>query len=1363
MSTQRKTVPRTGEPFVFKFFRGLAWCAMAAYFVTALTILGLRYVVLPRVDDWRDPIAAVASRLLDAPVNVARIAADWQGLHPRLHFEGLRIDNADGDAVLAVPQARATLAWRSVLLLSPQLLSLELSGLDVTVQRDAQGEVWLAGRNLSTAAARQASAATATPTDPTSTQTLRWLLAQRELVVREATVRWRDAARGDAQDLILRSTHARLRNTLLTSQLSVTTRPPTDLAAALSVQAELRRNNILLAERTDVRAWSGQLYVQLDDAAPRAWLASLPDLSPSPAEAAEALSITAPQGQFATRLWFDLTHGQISNVVADLAARNLDWHDSRASKAKTPPRDQARLQAARLHLRLAGTPHDVLAGLALNANAFSAPTTTDLTATLSAQDLTLSLPGVFDPAVLTLASFVAEASIQHAASSGWIVPVRRLDFANADVAGRLSGVWQSAGKSRAGTLDMQGQLSRLRLDKLHRYLPVVVNPDARIWLASALSGQADGVAVTVRGDLADFPFDKTSQTSSPAPARSPPGQLPPSQFRMAGNFRDTTVDYAPAQPPTESHRAHLGWPRLSQLHGSFDLEGATLRLRAQGGQLHTGPSTRVTLTRASADIPDLNHNATLHVDADSHGAASDYLAMMAHSPLGELLDHQFDQTQGEGNWRVPLQLVVPLLNSEQTQVQGRIEFDHGNLTLMPEVPRLTQLTGALTFNEYGVAADNLHAQFLGGAVRVSGQLARGAPGLQLDGTVAASALQAQWPMPAMQRISGQTDYRAQLIWQAADTLDIHIASALTGLTLTFPPPLQKPAHTPLALTASWGPGRSEPDGKPTPGRWLAVRLGTRADALLEIAPSSEAASYFSRGGVTVGSMAETATSRSLPQSARGLVLNWQGVALDVAAWEAALDEFTLSNQAQPATRPLLPPLTHIDLTSPLLRLPVIALTDATLAIDVTANPPAWHATVQSTEARGDWVWQLPSAIAPGQFTGRFTHLQWGQPEDEAQDANAISEGSADINTTTDTDTNDTETNWLAAEASLDFPNLDVSAQRFTLYGQELGTLSLTGHNVERRRLWRLTNLSITNDDATLQSTGLWRLVDGVGGDTPISEPASEPTDEPTRTTRAATTSTPDATLDATAAATPRGLYLDTQLTVRDLAGLMARLGVPERVAGGTGKATGTLVWRNLPWQRRDTDLSGRASVALDKGVFLRTSSFSARLLELLSLQSLSRLSRLDVRPDAIFRDGFRFDTLRAELKLTGSRIHTADSDVTRDTDSDASDNLGIRVDSPIAAILLTGETDFRSERWNLQAAVVPKLDASGAAIAAGIAVNPLVGVGALIAQWLLKQPLANAMTARYNVTGTWDEPEIKPADGSERTPERQPEAERIAP
>ena len=62
--------------------------------------------------------------------------------------------------------------------------------------------------------------------------------------------------------------------------------------------------------------------------------------------------------------------------------------------------------------------------------------------------------------------------------------------------------------------------------------------------------------------------------------------------------------------------------------------------------------------------------------------------------------------------------------------------------------------------------------------------------------------------------------------------------------------------------------------------------------------------------------------------------------------------------------------------------------------------------------------------------------------------------------------------------------------------------------------------------------------------------------------------------------------------------------------------------------------------------------------------------------------------------------------------------------------------------WNLKALVKPQLDFSGTAIASGFVLNPIVGLSALIGQYILKNPIEKAMQANYHVTGPWDDPKV---------------------
>ena len=54
----------------------------------------------------------------------------------------------------------------------------------------------------------------------------------------------------------------------------------------------------------------------------------------------------------------------------------------------------------------------------------------------------------------------------------------------------------------------------------------------------------------------------------------------------------------------------------------------------------------------------------------------------------------------------------------------------------------------------------------------------------------------------------------------------------------------------------------------------------------------------------------------------------------------------------------------------------------------------------------------------------------------------------------------------------------------------------------------------------------------------------------------------------------------------------------------------------------------------------------------------------------------------------------------------------------------------------------PNLDAGMAAVAYGALINPFVGLGSLVAQYALAEPLKRILTYRYAISGSWDEPQV---------------------
>ncbi|MGH8818784.1 MAG: YhdP family protein [Achromobacter pestifer] len=1197
-----------------KVLRCLYWAALTVYGVVAIGLLGVRYWVLPRVDQWRPQIEAYASQALGARVTIGGIQANWQGLNPRLDLVSVQVFDDEAAPVLTLPSVSAVLAWRSILALSPTLVRLQVEKPELTLRRDPSNHLLVAGQSIDLNTSDHRS--------DVNHPALRWLVAQRELLIHDATVVWQDDLR-QAPALTLNGVDFLMRNGSLSHRFVLRASAGQALASKAELRGEFHRS-LFAASAANPANWSGQLYAELADVEPLAWSpwAQVPQIS----------------GRIAGRAWLQLDRGKFTELTSDVAIKGVDWMAAKDGPAVRGGSAQFRLQAVPGDfMQIDGMPLARSSGAAQGSIKGAV------------QQLRVTLPGVFEEPTLVARELALDAQIKGADAQNWFVDVAQLHVVNDDLDVRLQGQWQREGKTAAGSVDMRGTMVRGAMPAIHRYLPLEVNADAREWLAIGLpAGEMRSAAITLKGDLDDFPF-------------SAPGVA--GEFVIAGAYADAKVDYAPAR----THRK--GWPMLENLSGSFRIDKVSLTLDSPGGALaHTGPGQTVNLGPVTATIPDMEHGAQLQVDGETSGPVPAYLAMAANSPLGGLLDGALDEARGTGDWRMPLKLKVPLLNTDDTQVQGRIMFADNTFSFMPEMPLLSQMHGDLEFSEKGVQAKELRAQFLGGPVKIYGTLAQSSDALHFDGTLAGAGLSQLSNAPSMSRFTGRAAYKGRVGYQKGGSVEISMESDLAGMAIDMPAPVGKAASASQLLKLQWGAAQ---DRGTKDRRWLTASLGDNVNALFERDPGDAAPSYFARGALGIGRPA------SLPD--RGMSLNASLPELDLDGWDTVLSGFDTppgkGGAKKAASKPVFPEPERISLATGLLRTSGYTLNDLTLYA-TRPGPAQWRVDLESRQAAGSLEWKEASGAIAGRITARLKHLSFGGADDTNEADKALASG-----------------NDLS-----DIPAIDLQAKEFLLYGKNVGELQVVGTNLERGRQWRLDKLSIINDAASLNATGSWRL-EG-----------------------------PD-----------RGLTVDATAKFVDLGKFMTRIGFEGMVSGGEGSAQGKATWRNLPWTHNIADVAGEVDISLDKGRFMHVNSRTARLLELLSLQSLQRLARLDVNPTNLLRDGFPFDTIRGHVKMADGLMSTE----------------GYKINGPVATIVLAGGVNIIRERWDLKAVVIPNLDASGAAMVTALAVNPLIGLGAFVTQWLLKQPLARAMTMEYSVTGNWDDPRIEPIDGSGKVPDKQ--------
>jgi len=262
----------------------------------------------------------------------------------------------------------------------------------------------------------------------------------------------------------------------------------------------------------------------------------------------------------------------------------------------------------------------------------------------------------------------------------------------------------------------------------------------------------------------------------------------------------------------------------------------------------------------------------------------------------------------------------------------------------------------------------------------------------------------------------------------------------------------------------------------------------------------------------------------------------------------------------------------------------------------------------------------------------------------------------------------------------DFPALDVTVEDFRLQERSLGRLEAVAHGAPQGMV--IDSLQLTHSDSVFRMSGLWR-----GG--AQSETNAE-----------------------------------LNLNVLDAGKFLARFGYVDALKRGRADIQGNATWIGSPADFAFDTLAGQLDFRARSGQFLKIDPGVGKLLGVLSLQSLPRRLSFDFRD--IFNEGYAFDDISATLRIARGVVYSDD----------------FKMRGPAAKVNMSGLADLNQESVQLRVKVIPKLS-EGVAVAGALFGGPLAGVGALAAQKLLRDPIEEAISQEYMVTGAWQSPDVK--------------------
>jgi len=797
----------------------------------------------------------------------------------------------------------------------------------------------------------------------------------------------------------------------------------------------------------------------------------------------------------------------------------------------------------------------------------------------------LVFPGVFEEPALDFTQLATE--LKWKVNGEQIdVQIPQLRFANADTQGQAQGSWHTGDPATSGShrrfpgvLDLSATLDRADGARVYRYLPQDVPASVRQYLRESIThAQARGVQFKVRGDLWDFPFDRTTTRG---------------EFTVRAKLSDVHYAYVPTYLIKNNEPA---WPALDKVEGDLSIDRASLHIA--NGRAQLAGAAGLVASQVDARINNFMHDPVVTVQGKINGPASDALLFINRSPLLDLTGQALQQARISGNTAAQLQLRLPLDHLDNTTVTGQVQFSGNDIQITPDTPMLSAASGLLRFSEKGFTLTQGKARLLGGDASFQGGMTHSGNDAVIQfkgqGTASAEGLRQAKELGELTQVgrwtTGSTTYQAQLEFRGAAT-SMLVTSSLQGLAVNLPAPLGKPASSSLPLRYEIKPLAGAATG--TVRDQMALDIGPAAAPVVSARYERESSGGTTR--VLRGALALGAERPALP--AKGVQARIDLPNIDAGEWEkltatapatAAVATLPATPAPAPAAAQAKPASTDARLywpTSFLLRTRELRQGGRSfhdLKVDGSREADLWRASIDARELKGTVEYRPAGDDSPGRIQARLDRLSL--PPAAANDVDN-----------------------LLQQSTAQIPALDITVQDFELGTRKLGKLEIDainrqppGPQRDATREWRLNKLNLTVPEARLQASGNWAAVGAqslsAGGATPLRRTA---------------------------------LKLD--LDIADSGALLARFGMPDVIKGGKGKLEGTVSWLGAPTELHYPSLGGELTLAVERGQFLKADPGLAKLLGVLSLQSLPRRLTLDFRD--VFSEGFAFDFVRGNAKI----------------------------------------------------------------------------------------------------------------------------------
>lgn len=1343
---------------------------LVAYFIFCALFLTLRYAVLPQISAYRVDVEQVATKAIGRKVSIETIAASWHGLRPHLSLGNVVIYDKDGGTALQLPAVSATVSWWSLVVADLRLHSLEIDKPDMDIQRDANGNFYVAGLLVDLKKGGDGKAAD-------------WVLSQREIRIKDGQLRWQDNLRA-APELLLSDVNIVLHNEGRQHQFGLKATPPATIAAPLDIRANF--NHPIFSQKvSDASRWTGQLYTDLRDSDLAAWKTYLD------------FPFDLQQAKGSMRAWLSFDHARVADFTADLSLSDVSVQLRKNMEPLALANANGRISVRET---LDGAPRD------------GVPTFGTQGHTISVVDFSLETSdGLKLPKTTMSEHYVAakkgmperiEIQAKSLDLQAWTAFAERLPLPETQL--HLLQDFSPRGQLKDFSAQWQGAYPHISSYK-------VKGDFVGLALSAQAARPARAASATLPAQAAIPAIPGFENLTGHVDASNQGGTFTLASEKikldLPGYFAEPEMDLDALKMDAKwtfqkNDQLLLEVPKMSfvrqGLSGSFSgthlmsLQKQTPR--ALGTLDLTGSLTGLELNKVREYLP---------------------LSMGEHfrSWLGNAL---IDGTLRDGTIKVKGDLNHFPFRTQKPGEKPKGEFifggkiDNGGLNYAPDMfgkdgkspmwPLLEKVKGTILFDrtrmEIKGESGKTHGTEVSNVKAVIADLLSSEPVLEIDGH-AAGTLQdmvqytvdspvAGWigHFTDETKATGNANLALSLKLPLHQMIEAKVQGALkfanNNVILQNGIPSLMQANGQLdfdekgltlkGIKANFlGGPLTVTGGTQKEGNILIKADGTLSAAGLRTnypAPAMQKLIDKISGSTRFGASISVKSKRVeilVDSNLRGL-----GLAFPAPLRKAAKDALPLKIEQASL------PSDNAAVMRDGIKLSLGSSMVANYLREKNANEPsaAWHV------ARGGIGVNTP---APEPDSGLMVNVnlhtlnidEWVSVASSISAAGGKSAQPVQTTQKKIVDTSDAlnmtqyvEPNVLAARAT----ELILMGKKFdevvvgvshegSVWQANVDSAQASGYltwveSSSGRGLGKVTARLASMVIPKSVGSDVKGLMDGVDSTTEM--PALDVVAESfelfgkklgrlellanyVRATegrewriRNLSLANPDATFKAKGNWLAKNgsnvSSLDYILNINNAGNLLNRFGFADVLRGGKGKMDGEISWNGLPFSFDVPSLNGNVNLDIASGQFLKVEPGAAKLLGVLSLQSIPRRLTLDFRD--VFSEGFAFDGINGNAQITNGVAST--------------DNLKMRGVS--ATVLIDGNADIAKESQNLRAVVIPEINAGAASVAYALAINPVIGAGTFLAQLFLREPLMRAFTFEYAITGAWSDPNVVKID-----------------